>query len=147
MAGLVVLCLCVQALLIPAQRISERTHFHLSHSLGSWLATTSIPSPSVAQAVFAHPRTAHSAEAPHLHSDLQDHDHGERVDVVYVGDPPSPSLDHHTVNSKRLTLDQDGLRVGVMPVHVATAVRVGFSRSAVRLSTRTELPLERPPRA
>ena len=149
-AGLVLLCMLAQALLIPAQRINERTHFHLSS--GTRNLTARSDSQSVARAVFAHRAAAHDEAAPHQHSALQahshEHDHGARADVVYVSghdgqstaSPAAPSV-------KRLLLDQDGLWASALPVLVVTVARVAFNEFTPRVSTRETLPLERPPRA
>jgi len=166
-AGFVLLCVLVQALLIPAQRIHERTHFHLSSSgRGSsiWTIPTSTstatstlkPSQSVARAVFAHrrdvaPEVAHDAahhEAlpHHQHAALQDHEHGPRADVVYVRDQEAPSASHPAASAKRLVLDQDGLSAPSLAVLVITVARVAHIKSSAPVSTRNELPLERPPR-
>ena len=144
-AGFVLLCVLVQALLIPAQRINERTHFHVSSSDRAW--TAPMPNQSVARAVFAHRAAAHDEALPHQHAALQDHDHGERADVVYVSEHDTPSAIRQATTVKRLLLDQDGLWASVEPVLVITVARVGFIKSTSRVSTSNELPLERPPRA
>ena len=142
-AGFVLLCLLGQALLIPAQRIKDRTHFHVSSS-DAWTAPT--PSQSVARAVFAHRSAAHSEDAPHQHAALQEHDHGERADVVYVSEHDTPSAGRHAPSVKRLLLDHDGLWSPLQPMVVITSARVGHVKSTLRVNTRNELPLERPPR-
>lgn len=145
-AGFVLLCVLVQALLIPAQRINERTHFHVSSSR-VWTAPT--PSRSVARAVFAHREAhdeAHNEAQPHQHGALQNHDHGLRADVVYVSDQDTASASRHTLVAKRLVLDQDGLWAALLPALVIQVARVVHIKSTVLVSTRNELPLERPPR-
>ncbi|CAN5191934.1 hypothetical protein BH11PSE10_BH11PSE10_15470 [soil metagenome] len=149
-AGLVLLCLLMQALLIPAQRINERTHFHLS-SNGSSAWTAPTPSQSVARAVFAHRRdvgsaAAHDEALAHQHTALQDHDHGARADVVYVGDQETPAASHHAAGSKRLLLDQDGLWAALLAVIAISVARVAHVNATAHVGTRNELPLERPPR-
>ena len=135
----------IQALLIPAQRINERTHFHVSSSGRAWTAPT--PNQSVARAVFAHRAAAHDEALPHQHTAVQAHDHGERTDVVYVSDHDTPSADRQAPTIKRLLLDQDGLWASVEPVLVITVARVIHVKSTLRVNSRSELPLERPPRA
>ena len=143
--GFVLLCVILQALLIPAQRINERTHFHLNRS-SVRVGTPPTPSQSVARAVFAHRVDAHDEAQPHQHAALEAHDHGARADVVYLSDQETPSPSQHAASSKRLLLDQDGLRAAVLPVFVITVARVLHVKSSSRVSTRNELPLERPPR-
>ena len=144
-AGFVLLCVLVQALLIPAQRINERTHFHVSSGGSEWTAPT--PSQRVARALFAHRDAGHDEAAPHQHAALQDHDHGARDDVVYITDHETLSANRHAAPSvKRLLLDQDGLWASVVPVLVIAVARVTHVKSTAHVSTRNELPLERPPR-
>ena len=151
MAGFVLLCVLVQALLIPAQWINERTHFHVSSSSsnssseGVW--TPPAASQSEARAVFAHRRAAHDEALPHQHAALQDHDHGARADVVYVNDQEkTPSASLHATRTKRLALDHDGLWSALLPPLVVTVARIIHVKSAVLVGTRNEPPLERPPR-
>ncbi len=155
--GFVLLCLFVQALLIPAQRISERNHFHASSSASrvgrvdaadraspAWVAPRT--GQSVARAVFEHRAPAHAEEAAHRHTDLQDHEHGERADVVYVRSHDDPPKASPALSVKRLLLDQDGLWAGVLPRVVIACARVAHAKSILLLRTRTEQPLDRPPR-
>lgn len=144
--GIVLLCVILQALLIPAQRIAERTHFHLSRS-SVRVGAPPTPSQSVARAVFAHRVEAHDEALPHQHATLEAHDHGTRADVVYLSDQESPPPSPHAASSKRLLLDQDGLWAAVLPVLLIAVTRVLHVKSSSRVSTRNELPLERPPRA
>jgi hypothetical protein len=155
--GFVLLCLFLQALLVPAQRISERNHFHVSSSAThvgrvdaadragpAWLAPQA--GQRVLRPVFEHRAPAHAEESAHHHSGLQDHDHGERADVVYVSSPDDPPKASPAPSSKRLLLDQDGLWAGVLPWVVIACARVAHAKSTVLLRTRTEPPLDRPPR-
>jgi hypothetical protein len=165
MVGFVLLCLFLQALLIPAERISERSHFHLSpravsnvSALSSgrgdaadhvnpatpaWLAPKA--GQSVARAVFEHRLPARAEAAAHQHTVLQDHEHGERADAVYVSTDDSAAKASHGPSIKRLLLDQDGLWAGLLPRLVITCARVAHAKSTLLLRTRTELPLDRPP--
>ena len=160
------LCLFLQALLIPAERISERSHFHLSPSADSnvsavssgrggatdhvkpatpaWVAPKA--GQSVARAVFEHRAPVRAEVAAHQHSGLQDHEHGERADVVYVRSDDSAAKAGHVPSIKRLLLDQDGLWAGWLPRLVITCARVAVAKSTLLLRTRTEQPLDRPPR-
>ena len=164
--GFVLLCLFVQALLLPAQRISERSHFHVSSS--AFIAVGAVSSgrvgnadlvnpatpawvapragQSVVRAVFEHRATAHAEEAAHRHTGLQDHVHGERADVVYVSTQDSPAKASPAPSVKRIVLDQDGLRAGVLPLVVIACARVAHAKSTLLMRTRTEQPLDRPPR-
>ena len=166
MVGFVLLCLFLQALLIPAERISERSHFHLSPSADSNvsavssgrggatehvnLATPAWVAPkagqSVARAVFEHRLPARAEAAAHQHTGLQDHEHGERADAVYVSTDDSAAKASHAPSVKRLLLDQVGLWAGLLPRLVITCARVAHAKSTLLLRTRTELPLDRPPR-
>lgn len=156
-AAAVLLCLLFQALLVPAQRINERTHFHLtgsssysSISINSSAGLAPTPSQSVAQAVFAHRedhhQDAHQGAQPHQHGGLQNHDHGLRADVVYISDQASAAASRHTAVAKRLLLDQDGLWAALLPALLIQVARVDHLKSTLLISTRNELPLERPPR-
>ena len=98
------------------------------------------------RAVFEHRAPAHAEEAAHRHTDLQDHEHGERVDVVYVRSHDVPSKAGPVPSVKRLLLDQDGLRAGTLPRVVITCTRVVHAKAVLLLRTRTEQPLDRPPR-
>ncbi len=153
--GFVLLCLFVQALLVPAQRISERSHFHASSSAagrsdGPIPAAPASAAPRggqrVVRVLFEHHATVKDQEAPHHHSGLQDHDHGERADVVYVSPDDSPSKASLAPSSKRVLLDQDGLWAGLLPRVVIACALVVFTKATLLLRTRTELPLDRPPR-
>lgn len=172
MVGFVLLCLFLQALLIPAERISERSHFHLSPNAVSNVSalssgrgdaadhlnpaiTVSPATPawvapkagqSVARAVFEHRLPARAEAAAHQHTGLQDHEHGERADAVYVSTDDSAAKAGHGPSIKRLLLDQDGLWAGLLPRLVITCARVAHAKSTLLLRTRTELPLDRPPR-
>ena len=150
-AGFLLFCLLAQALLIPAQRIKERTHFHVSSGSAGMAPS---PSLSAARAVFVHRAVvnedahdeAHGEAKPHQHGALQNHDHGLRADVVYLSDHGGASDSRHTQVTKRLVLDQDGLWATLLPTLVIQVARIGHVKSTVLVSTRNELPLERPPR-
>ncbi len=155
--GFVLLCLLVQALLIPAQRISERNHFHVSSSASlvgrAETADRAAPAWSArrldqsgVRAVFEHRAPAQDQETAHRHAGLQDHEHGERADVVYVSTDDDRSKASPLPSVKRLLLDQDGLWAGVLPRAVIACARVAHARSTLLMRTRTELPLDRPPR-
>ena len=148
MAGLVLLCVLAQALLLPAQRTSERLHFHLGGAAATALANLPPTPPTFASVVFTHRQAVDLGEVPHAHWGLQDHEHGRLAGVVYVSDDSGPlhgSQGGQGVN-KRLLLDQDGLSSSFAPWLLLTAARVGFIKSTLRLHTRSEPPLERPPR-
>ena len=132
--------LLVQTFVSPGLRMSPRAHFHLS---------TTVAHKHVSE--VRHRHADHDADSehhhphPHSHAKPATHDHDvDSSDVVYVNahEQASPSVQA----SNRMALDLDGMLFHQKPPSTDTADRVVFTELALSFCTRTEPPLERPPR-
>ena len=131
LACVVVFGVVLQSFFLAGLRTAERAHFHS--------APASMPSSQSPDAnENGHPHT-------HTHTHAAIHDHGsDRNDVVYVSsddgdDTPLPAL-------TRLPLDLDGYFLKADLPFIARQRRVVFIEPPSHFGSRTELPLERPPR-
>ncbi len=127
LACLVMLCLGLQSLMLPAQRTAERSHFHLADG---------------------HP-PASDFDQLHAHSDLAVHSHeaGHAGDAVYVSAPDREASASHHAGMKRLLLDFDGLWPDTRIWAAGMAAPAFDVALASGHRSHVEPPLERPPRA
>ena len=141
--GFAVICMfaiLLQAFVSPGLRMSPRAHFHLStthaheHADGAAQRDTD-----------RHADLEHHHPHRHSHQKPATHDHAvDSRDVVYVD-----AHEHESTSGKapnRVVLDLDGLLFHRNPPSTDTSDRVVFAERASRFRTRTEPPLERPPR-
>lgn len=154
MACAVMVGVVLQAFLLAGLRTAERAHFHSTpafmpswQSLDAHAANAHHADDAEDQAggdARGHP-DAHPHPHPHNHTHAAIHDHGsDRHDVVYVSsdlgdDTPLPAL-------TRLPLGLDGYFLKADLPNIPLPIRVMFAIPPSHFGTRTELPLERPPR-
>lgn len=147
LAWFVALLVALQAVLVPAQRTADQAHVHRQVQPVLTAASTWLKPPA-ATGFFRHKRdtqqdhhTAHGRHegAAHVHEPGRD-------DVVYVAAHEPVSAAAPTAPLKRLSLDVDAAlqRDPVVPVLVSRPAPDG--QVALRFDSRTEAPLERPPR-
>lgn len=172
MTAVMLLCLCAQTLLAPAQRTASRLHFHSNSAFppAAWLEH-GVPADDVPSAESvdvlglghdgadhdehldegrtAHREFHHPAARTHAHSHLAAHDHDDedKLAVVYVDDHSGKSLRDQGTATKRIALDVDGLWLTSPPLIAGKPAGAGFVVSAVSYRSHVELPPQRPPRA
>jgi hypothetical protein len=163
-AWAVLLFVVAHALWMPAQRTVERAHFHLGRppaldveamrraapplraDLASWLS----PAPGlfrhqVDPAAREQALHAHGPELAHGHLAVHEHAAG-RGDVVYVDvDRHESTPGTHTV-LKRMAVDLDAVLRPEPAPSVGPRSPLPDAAWAADFNSRTELPLERPPR-
>lgn len=162
----VLLCLCVQALLLPAQRAAERAHFHLAAAGAPTMALGHEASGQVDRLEHSESRgdsehheenhgrdgrdrRQHLHDHGHAHSQLavHDHEHGDADDVVYADVRDAEPTTGQAPGLKRILLDLDGPWMARAPNLSDQPSRLAFVESTSSYRTQIVLPLERPPRA
>ena len=135
-----IVALLLQTFVSPGLRMSPRAHFHVATTVAHEHASDA-----------SHSDVDHDADLehhhPHPHSHVKPatHDHGvDSNDVVYVNTQEQASPLVQAFN--RVALDLDGMLFHQKPPSTDTADRVVFTELALSFRTRTEPPLERPPR-
>lgn len=145
LAALVLCCLLLQALMLPAQRTAQRLHVHLAPLLAlDWSA----PAPTLftergqraPQADHGHGH-GHAQAAAHAHSGEEGDD--AMVLAAHEADPPASAA---TV-VKRHLFDQDAAWAGPAATSAATPARAVAADAPLHHRSHVEPPLERPPRA
>ncbi len=145
LAALVVCCLLLQALMLPAQRTAQRLHVHLAPLLAlDWSA----PAPTLfTERVYRAPEAdhghghGHAQAAAHAHSGEEGHDV-----MVLAAQDAEPSASAATVLKRHLS-DQDAAWAGSAAAPAATPARVMAADAPLLQRSHVEPPLERPPRA
>lgn len=142
LAALVLCCLLLQALMLPAQRTAQRLHVHLAPLLAlDWSA----PAPTY---FSERGQRAPQAEHGHGHAHAAAHTHsgedGKDVMVLaaHDADPPTSAA----AVFKRHLFDQDAAWSLHAAVPHATTAQVAAADAPLRPRSHTEPPLERPPR-
>ena len=141
MAALVLCCLLLQALMLPAQRTAQRLHVHLAPLLAlDWSA----PAPSL----FTE-RGHRAPVAAHGHADAAAHAHSgeEGNDVMVLAAHDADSSASAATAIKRHLFDQDAAWAVAVATQAAPPARAVAADAPLRLRSRVEPPLERPPRA
>lgn len=143
LAALVLCCLLLQALMLPAQRTAQRLHVHLAPLLAlDW----SVPAPP-----FFYERGHRTPEAEHghghAHAAAHAHSAEDGKDVMVLAahdaDPPASAA----AVLKRHLFDQDAAWAVRAAVPHPTLTRVAAADAPLRPRSHIEPPLERPPRA
>lgn len=154
LAGLVVVCLLLQSLQLPAQRTAARLHVHMAPAWAQlWAGAWGDPA---APAIFVHgsglgrdAAAAHPGAHAHSHAHPAKHDHTghDGDDIVVLGSAHSEDPASATAVLKRHLFDHD--TVGSQPLAWITAVATQTVASVASLHHRSHIepPLERPPRA
>ena len=141
LATLVLCCLLLQALMLPAQRTAQRLHVHLAPLLAlEWSA----PAPTL----FTE-RGRRAPEAEHGHAYAAAHAHrgeeGNDVMVLAAHDVDSSASAASVI--KRHLFDQDAAWAAPAATLAAPPARAVAADSPLHHRWRVEPPLERPPRA
>lgn len=149
LAALVVCCLLLQALMLPAQRTAQRLHVHLAPLLAlDWSA----PAPTL----FSE-RGSRAHEADHGHGHGHGHGHTQAAAHAHSGEEGNdvmvlaahdaePSASAATVLKRHLS-DLDAAWAGSAAAPPATPARVMAADAPLLQRSHVEPPLERPPRA
>ena len=142
LAALVLCCLLLQALMLPAQRTAQRLHVHLAPLLAlGW----SVPSPTL---FTERGHRAQQVEQGHGHSHAAAHTHrgeeGNDVMVLAAHDIDSPSSAAAVI--KRHLFDQDAAWARPAMVPATTPAQGAIGEPPLQIRSRVDLPLERPPR-
>ena len=143
LAALVLCCLLLQALMLPAQRTAQRLHVHLAPLLAlEWSA----PAPTLFterghRAPVAEHGHAHSYAAAHAHSGEE----GNDVLVLSADDADSSATAVAAI--KRHLFDQDAAWAAPAATLAAPPARAVAADAPLHPRSRVEPPLERPPRA
>ncbi len=145
LTALVLCCLLLQALMLPAQRTAQRLHVHLAPLLAlEW----SPPAP--APTLFTeHGQRAPRADHRHGHTDAAAHAHQgeEGHDVVFLNSHDADTSTSAAAVIKRHLFDQDSASTGPALVPAATRTQGVSGDPPLRRHSHVETPLERPPRA
>ena len=141
LAALVLCCLLLQALMLPAQRTAQRLHVHLAPLLAlEWSA----PAPTL----FTQ-RGHRTPQAAHGHADAAAHAHsgedGNDVMVLAMHDADPPASAATVI--KRHLFDQDAAWDRHALVPAATRAQAVTGEPPLHPRSHVETPLERPPRA
>ena len=149
--GLVLLCIGLQSVLLPAQRTHAQAHFHLGASRANEDAGHHSGAANQSAAIHRDQADddddAEEADRDHHHIQIGNHTHAiDRDDVVYVDEGDSDASSAATQGLKRASLDFDGIWPSTT-AFVATAPRQAHA-CAMTPSYRSHVapPLERPPR-
>ena len=143
LAALVLCCLLLQALMLPAQRTAQRLHVHLAPLLAlDWSA----PAPTLFterghRAPQADRGHGHAHAAAHTHSGEEGND--VMVLAAHDADPPASAA----AVLKRHLFDQDATWSRPAAVPPATPARARAADAPLHHRSHVEPPLERPPRA
>ena len=143
LAALVLCCLLLQALMLPAQRTAQRLHVHLAPLLAlEWSA----PAPTL---FTERGRRAPEADRGHAHAHAAAHAHsgeeGNDVMVLAAHDVDSSASAASVI--KRHLFDQDAAWAAPAATLAAPPARAVAADSPLHHRWRVEPPLERPPRA
>ena len=151
LAALVLCCLLLQALMLPAQRTAQRLHVHLAPLLAlDWSA----PAPTLfterghRAPVAEHGHVDARADA-HAHAYAAAHAHSgeEGNDVMVLAAHDADSSASAATVIKRHLFDQDAAWAVAVATQAAPPARAVAADAPLRLRSRVEPPLERPPRA
>ena len=149
LAALVLCCLLLLALMLPAQRTAERLHVHLAPLLAlEWSA----PAPTL----FTE-RGNRAPVAGHGHAAVHAHGHAYAAAHVHSGEEGNDAmvLAAHDADSsasaaaarKRHLFEQDAAWAITVATPTAPPARAVAADAPLRPPSRVEPPLERPPRA
>ena len=147
LATLVLCCLLLQALMLPAQRTAQRLHVHLAPLLAlEWSA----PAPTLfTERGRRAPEAEHGHVGAHAHAYAAAHAHrgeeGNDVMVLAAHDVDSSASAASVI--KRHLFDQDAAWAAPAATLAAPPARAVAADSPLHHRWRVEPPLERPPRA
>ena len=147
LAALVLCCLLLQALMLPAQRTAQRLHVLLAPLLAlEWSA----PAPTLfTERGRRAPEAEHGHAHAHAHSYAAAHAHrgeeGNDVMVLAAHDVDSSASAASVI--KRHLFDQDAAWAAPAATLAAPPARAVAADSPLHHRWRVEPPLERPPRA
>jgi len=152
LAYLLVVCLLLQSLLLPAQRTAARMHVHLGSVWAQPLADAwSDPAPRAlfvhARALKQHASAAHANSHAHAHPASHDHTGHDGDDSVALSSSGSEDPASAAAVLKRHFFEND--TVGSQPQSWSTAAptQAVASDAPLRHRSHVQPPLERPPRA
>ena len=143
LAALVLCCLLLQALMLPAQRTAQRLHVHLAPLLApDWsLPTSALFTERRQRAPDTDHGHGHTQAAAHAHSGEEGRD--MMLLAAHDADPPASAA----AVLKRHLFDQDATWARSAAASAATPARVVAADPPPHPRSHVEPPLERPPRA
>ena len=166
LAGLVVFCLLLQSLLLPAQRTAARTHVHIG---AVWAQAWAEAWPGIARSPAAEARQqgqvevaprslfmhagarAHDQGAAHAHAHAHaakhDHDGHDGDDAVALNGVDAEDPASAAAVLKRHLFDHDAVSSQLPACLTAVPAPVIASETSRHHRSHIEPPLERPPRA
>lgn len=143
LATLVLCCLLLQALMLPAQRTAQRLHVHLAPLLAlDWSA----PAPTF---FSERGQRALQAERGHGHAQAAAHAHSaeDGKDVMVLATHDADPLANAAAVLKRHLFDQDATWALTAAVPRVASARAVAADAPPHHRSHIEPPLERPPRA
>ena len=143
LAALVLCCLLLQALMLPAQRTAQRLHVHLAPLLAlGWSAPAPTPfTEHGRRARDGHQGHGHAEAAAHAHQDEDGHD------VVFLDSHDADTPASAATVIKRHLFDQDSAWAGPALLPAVMLAQAVTGDPPLRPFSHVQTPLERPPRA